>query len=150
MSLLSTFPKLGTTNADAKFVGVKQYFEIQVDSENSTIYTPLYVRRRITLVTLQQEADYQTCIPQDGTPDSDAKAWLLGAVSVDVDYVLSLSFSTPAGLVVFTAPDDDGQSSPLSGKWFIESKDLQSSGDGSTTILVTWKNEGAWVEDSSR
>jgi hypothetical protein len=142
-----TFEFVGV-GGSGRMTGLKQYYEIQSDPDGSTVYAPVYIRRRITLMTISYEFDYLTCIPEGG---NDAQQWVQ---SLDgngkPDWVSTASWSENGSQHLVYAPDDDGMETPLSGKWQVESKEMSSQQDGTMLCSVTLRNEGAWVPDIDR
>jgi len=130
----------------ARLANIKQYYEIQVYQASPPVF--IYMRRRITLVTLQFEVEYMNCLPTVGS--SGANDWLS---AIDVpnlkDYVATIDWyeSGYAGLQSIGTYDDNGLNQATSGMWLIDVKDISATGDGACTVLVTFRNEGAWHID---
>jgi hypothetical protein len=104
------------------------------------------LRRRLTFVTLAFEMEYLSSFP---TGTTDSKNWLQGVGGGSSDILANLIFVESGAVTTYTIapPDNDGKSQTQSGKWQVDSKDYAATGDGSMALMVTFRNEGAWVLD---
>jgi len=145
---LAGWQQLGLTDY-GRLSSMKQYYEIQTDPEASTVYMPVYLRRRVTLITLIIEIDYLDSLP---TVLSPAEGWFLNLIG-GADYINEVIWKEPGDAVTLhtvKAPDNDGHKTNLSGNWMVDSKEISATGDGSTTVVITFRNEGPWVTDKLR
>ena len=145
MSLI-TWQNVGV-GAVGRLANIKQYYEIQVYQSTPPVF--IYMRRRITLVTIQFEIDYLEAIP----PGSLAKsqAWLTNVnIAAPYDWVAAVTWKESGSATVnsISVFDNDGLGNKQSGVWLVDVKDISATGDSSATVMITFRNEGAWVIDS--
>ena len=137
----------------ARLGGIKQYWEIQM-LPGSEALAPIFIRRRITLLTLQMEIEYLEGVPEGTGPSEKADLWLKWLDdNTHKDWLYEITWyepGDPVNLHTVIPYDDDGKGLPTSGKWLVDGKDLQPTNDGGMTVVCTWKNEGAYIPDAAR
>jgi len=148
MSLCKTWQDLGVSGG-ARLVGIKQYYEIQIHT-NDPPNVPLYMRRRITLATIACELDYYTGIPDNIFEDQWQWLESIGGPQgyERLDNLTWHEVGNSADTHSISPPDDDEKDSILSGYWSVEQKEFQFSTDGSAVILLTVRNEVPWRLDA--
>jgi len=133
----------------ARFAGIKQVNEIQM-MPGSPPTAPIYLRRRITYASLMIELDYNNSILDD--INDKIRVWLSGIWVPNMDFGATISWYEPGNATLFslTALDNDGMGNAYSGCWITDGKEIQAVGEGSITVIVTFRNEGAWILDADR
>ena len=150
MPILETFSPLGMGGI-ARFAGCKQVWEIQI-LPGSPPMQPIYLRRRVTYVSLQFELNYTAAVPMDA---SSAYAFIANVCVQPggLDYLDKIRWveAGPNQPTREISPfDNDGQGNPTSGKWVGDGKELIGLTDNSVTAIATWRNEGEWIFDYDR
>ena len=145
--LLKTWQTVGDGGI-ARFAGIKQVNEIQL-FPGSPPTMPIYLRRRITYASLQIELDYDAIV-LNSIPA--IHVWLAGVWVPLKDYSPVITWKEPGSAVLnsLAAIDDDGTINAYSGCWVTDGKEIQSVGEGSVTVICTWRNEGEWILDADR
>jgi hypothetical protein len=148
MALITEWTQVGNGGI-ARLAGVKQNWEIIILPDTPAI-SPAFFRRRVTYVSFQIEVNYLNNLPLSGT---DPWTWL--EKNTGKDYLDNLSWVEPGQDTTATPKvippfDNDGKGLPTSGKWLVDGKEIQGFTNGSLTVVVTFRNEGAYINDGAR